>query len=247
MGTMMKILVSIDDTDNLESCGTGELATQISQTIEEQGWGQCSYITRHQLLVHPDVPYTSHNSAMCFEATIDPQNLGAIIDWSSQFLAGNSAEGSDPGLCVAVIDALADIEALIAYGYRAKLEVLDKPLAYQMAVENGLHLSEHGGTGQGVIGALAGIGLRLGGMDGRLKGKVAFSGDGVSFTAEELKDHPWIDAVVTEEGVSLADLVKVMLVDKVKVVRLRHQAVLLVEQNEEGEWQNLSRQKLKKY
>ncbi len=39
MGTLMKILVSIDDTDNLESCGTGELATQISQTIEEQGWG----------------------------------------------------------------------------------------------------------------------------------------------------------------------------------------------------------------
>ena len=71
MDALMKILISIDDTDNLESCGTGELATQISQTIAEQGWGTCSYITRHQLLVHPDVPYTSHNSAMCFEATID--------------------------------------------------------------------------------------------------------------------------------------------------------------------------------
>ncbi|PLX94279.1 MAG: hypothetical protein C0620_06355 [Desulfuromonas sp.] len=247
MEKMMKILVSIDDTDNLESCGTGELAAQISQTIEEEGWGHCSYITRHQLLVHPDVPYTSHNSAMCFEATIEPENLGAIIDWSSQFLANNSAEGSDPGLCVAVVDALADIESLIAYGQSAKLEVLNKALAYQRAVENGLHLSEHGGTGQGVIGALAGIGLRLGGMDGRLKGKVAFSDDRVTFTAEELKDHPWIDAVETEEGDVVADATEVMLVDKVKVVRLRHHAVLLVEQNEQGQWQVLSRQKLKKY
>jgi len=247
MDALMKILISIDDTDNLESCGTGELATQISQTIAEQGWGTCSYITRHQLLVHPDVPYTSHNSAMCFEATIDADKLGAIIDWSSQFLANNSAEGSDPGLCVAVVDALADVEALIAYGQRTKLEVLNKTLAYQMAVENGLHLSEHGGTGQGVIGALAGIGLRLGGMDGRLKGKVAFSGDRVTFMAEELKDHPWIDAVETEEGVAVSDSAQVMLMDKVKVVRLRHQAVLLVEQNEQGQWQTLTRQKLKKY
>ena len=35
-----------------------------------------------------------------------------------------------------------------------------------------LSLSEHGGTGDGVIGALAGVGLRLSGSDGRIKGKI---------------------------------------------------------------------------
>jgi hypothetical protein len=52
-GFSMKILISIDDTDNLESPGTGALASQIAADLESNGWGQSSFITRHQLLVHP--------------------------------------------------------------------------------------------------------------------------------------------------------------------------------------------------
>ncbi|MCM0080445.1 hypothetical protein L4X63_02470 [Geomonas sp. Red32] len=161
----MRILVSIGDTDNLDSRGTGELATLIAAELESRGWGRAGFVTRHQLLVHPDIPYTSHNSAMCFEAEIAENALDAVIAYASDFLARESAEGSDPGLCVAAIEAVASPEQLIVFGERAKDSVLDKDTAYTLAEMLGVHLSEHGGSGQGVIGALAGAGLRLGGND----------------------------------------------------------------------------------
>ena len=62
----MEILVCIDDTDNIESRGTGELASMLADDLENNGWGLCRPVTRHQMLIHPDIPYTSHNSSMCF-------------------------------------------------------------------------------------------------------------------------------------------------------------------------------------
>ena len=50
-------------------------------------------------------------------------------------------------------------------------------MAYDLAEKLGVHLSEHGGTGQGVVGALAGIGLRISGKDGRMKGWLKISTD----------------------------------------------------------------------
>ena len=52
----MRILVAIDDTDNLESRGTGEIASLIAEGVQQNGWGTASMVTRHQLLVHPDIP-----------------------------------------------------------------------------------------------------------------------------------------------------------------------------------------------
>ena len=120
----MRILISIDDTDNLESRGTGDLAAEIALALEENAWGESSYITRHQLLVHPDIPYTSHNSAMCFAAEVDESHLERIIDHASAFLARESAAGSDPGLCVAAVDRLATPETLVAFGRKAKQSVI---------------------------------------------------------------------------------------------------------------------------
>lgn len=73
----MKFYLCIDDTDNLNSIGTGTIAEQILKKIIEKGFGPCSLVTRHQLFIHPDIPYTSHNSSMCFMArpriTVLPQ------------------------------------------------------------------------------------------------------------------------------------------------------------------------------
>ena len=67
----MKVLISIDDTDNIESRGTGALASLLSKECENRNWGRTYPITRHQMLIHPDIPYTSHNSSMCF--SVDPK------------------------------------------------------------------------------------------------------------------------------------------------------------------------------
>ncbi len=97
-----------------------------------------------------------------------------------------SAPGSDPGLCVAAPALLTEAERLIAFGQAAKQQVLSKEAAYLLGDELGVHLSEHGGSGQGVVGALAGAGLRLGGNDGRLKGKLQVGSAGAVVHVHDL-------------------------------------------------------------
>ncbi len=247
----MRILISIDDTDNLDSPGTGALASQIAADLESNGWGKSSFITRHQLLVHPDILYTSHNSAMCFSAVIKEECLEQVIKYSADFLVRESAVGSDPGLCVAKIDSLPEPGELIRFGQSAKETVLTKESAYELARRAGVHLSEHGGTGHGVIGALAGAGLRLGGNDGRLKGQLKFSDPGGVVSVAALCARNDVDEVRALDGSSVANRDMVRLGDKAKTVLLDGNSVLLVVATDgtaDGAcWQTCSRQLLKKY
>jgi hypothetical protein len=55
------IYIGLDDTDNKTSRGTGRLARAIAESLAERY--AVRGITRHQLLVDPRVPYTSHNSS----------------------------------------------------------------------------------------------------------------------------------------------------------------------------------------
>lgn len=247
----MAVLICIDDTDSLDSRGTGELADLLAREVESRRWGRCGSVTRHQLYVHPDIPYTSHNSSMCFIADMDVAHLGALTEYASDFLAGESAEGSDPGLCIAVAERLARPEVLIDYGYRAKRSVIEMGEAYALAAESGIHLSSHGGTGQGVIGALAGVGLRLGGNDGRMRGSLVIpAADGIA-TVREILAHPLVDVVRTLEGVCLDPEERVRFVDKVKTVLLGGNQVLLVVPDDStagsARWKTCTRKQLKEY
>jgi hypothetical protein len=247
----MQILISIDDTDNLDSPGTGALASQIANDLEGNGWGRCGFITRHQMLVHPDIPYTSHNSAMCFPAEIGEDCLEKVIGYSADFLVRESAAGSDPGLCVVVIDSLAESGELIRFGQSAKVSVLTKEAAYELARRTGTHLSEHGGTGHGVIGALAGAGLRLSGNDGRLKGQLRFAEHESIVSVAALCARDDVDVVRAMDGNSVANHDMVRLGDKVKTVLLDGQSVLLVVAADGAadgaRWQTCSRQMLKRH
>ncbi len=248
----MKVLVAVDDTDNLETKGTGHLAEAIAQEVERKGWGTRSCITRHQLLVHPDIPYTSHNSSMCFTADIEEKHLAQLTSHAAAFLESASARGSDPGLCVAAADHLDRTDELIAFGKRAKQAVLDEAEAHALARRLGLHLSAHGGTGGGVIGALAAVGLRLSGDDGRLRGHldVATAGGKGVATVRDLRAHPYVDSVRTLGGRVLRDDEAVLLSDwKVKAVMQGGMGVLLVTESASGEapWQTCPRAVLKAF
>jgi hypothetical protein len=97
------------------------------------------------------------------------------------------APSADPGLCAALAEPDAR-EELIAFGQRAKREVLNKTDAYTLAARfpASVYLTEHGGTGDGVIGALAGCGLRMSGFDGRIKGKLNSRDEQRVYTVSEL-------------------------------------------------------------
>ena len=163
-----RVLVGIDDTDNLTSPGTGWLAQCLLQELACAGLGEALGVTRHQLLVDPRVPYTSHNSSACLAlATPGTPNLDAIEGCAAQFLRQHAAEGSDPGLAVAPTDLVGvDREALSEFGTAVKHEIIDQATARALAPQHGVRLSGHGGTEDGVIGALAAVGLHLHGSDG---------------------------------------------------------------------------------
>ncbi len=72
--------------------------------------------------------------------------------------------GSDPGLCLAV-----DVpEKVVAFGQRCQREVVAQHEARQLASQCGIDLSSLGGIEDGVIGALAAVGLATTENDGRV-------------------------------------------------------------------------------
>ena len=121
-------------------------------------------MTRHQLLVDPRIPYTSHNSSACLLLDVR-SGRDDVVAHAVHHLERSAAPGSDPGLCVAAATDVAD--PIVAFGARAKREIVSEAEARRLARDAGVGLSAHGGSGLGVIGALAAVGLRAGGNDGR--------------------------------------------------------------------------------
>jgi hypothetical protein len=240
----MKLLICIDDTDDLDSKGTGEIAVEISEVIYNKIPCVISDVTRHQLFIHEDIPYTSHNSSMCFEVVLsDANDYEKVISLSENHLSKASSPLSDPGLCVCKHDEVSH-EKLISYGQNAKKVVLTKEVAYKLAKEEGLFLNEYGGTGDGVIGALAGIGLRLSGSDGRFKGKHKINPD--TYLSNDLLELLSIDEVMDfETGKVLCDL-PISLEGKVKSVYLNHKRVLPV-YKKENIYHNCIKEQLRRY
>lgn len=246
----MKILVCIDDTDNLESRGTGDLAQMLAALLQRQGWGRCEPITRHQLLVHPDIPYTSHNSSMCFAADIEASCLERYTEQAQVFLSHECAPGSDPGLCIVNRDAVERPGELVDFGVKAKQYVLTKTEAYELARGLNIHLSEHGGTGDGVIGALAGAGLRLSGRDGRVKGKLRVGCCGDIISAAGIKEQSIVQTIKNIDGLEIGDQEKIVLGETVKAVLLEERFTLLVQPVDThpgAPWQTCSKSYLRQF
>ena len=241
---MVRLFMAIDDTDDLESKGTGDIAQEIIDAIHRERLGRCSRITRHQLYVHEDIPYTSHNSSMCFEVATQFQEIDPIRELAESVLKSESSKEADPGLCIYRVSESTDEEAIRQFGLRAKMQLFTKDDAYDLAQRQGIFLKEYGGTGIGVIGALAGVGLRLGGNDGRFKGRIDISeGD---WTVGELLDNQAVDRVQTDSGKKLGQADQVKVSGKVKTVFVDYQSVLLVEK--EGEhYVNASKRVLRDY
>jgi hypothetical protein len=75
----MTVFIGLDDTDNLESRGTGWLARDIAAELSADY--PVVGVTRHQLLVDPRVPYTSHNSSAAITLDVDGQvNLPGLLN-----------------------------------------------------------------------------------------------------------------------------------------------------------------------
>jgi hypothetical protein len=160
----MQVFIGIDDTDTPEADrGTGKLARWLEKELPEgcRMWG----VLRQQLLVHEDVPYTSHNSAACVVVKVpDVSMLNLLVTNAVRHVETHSLEGSDPGLCVVHEEAPA-LSRLMEFGRRCTHRVVNQAEALYSA--SGVHISGHGGTNDGIIGAAAAVGLTAEGWSGR--------------------------------------------------------------------------------
>jgi len=159
---MTTILIGIDDTDNETSIGTGRLARLLSEECEHRGMRPLG-VTRHQFLVDPRIPFTSHNSGACIAVASDDGVESAAFAF--EFIARRAAEGSDPGVCIAQAHAVA--REVVEFGHRATDRIVTMDDAYRIAGFGQVRLRGLGGTDLGVIGALGSVGLRAGGNEGR--------------------------------------------------------------------------------
>lgn len=176
------ILIGIDDTDIVGSRGTNQLAREIVRTISAD-W-QCLWIVRHQLLSDPRVPFTSKNGSASIalalrnsvaapeSAALSPgpvevpdEVVSRLVDSCRQVMREDFIEGSDPGLCCLPGPCP---QAVIDWGDRCQRDFVTKADAMRIALESGIHLEALGGTEDGVIGALAAVGLASQKNDGRI-------------------------------------------------------------------------------
>ena len=159
------VYIGVDDTDVIGSPGTGKVARGLAKLLTELGLAESLGVSRHQLLVHPQVKYTSHNSSKGIAVKTE-HPVSELCQPCISYVESCFVSGSDPGLCICPEDKVT--QEILAYGLKAETVLLTKRDALALAAKHDIFLRELGGDGGGVIGALAAVGLRASGNNGRL-------------------------------------------------------------------------------
>jgi len=220
----MHYFIGLDDTDNPESRGTGHLARFLAEVLARDF--AVVGVTRHQLLQDERVPMTAKNSCAGILFEGEPYPLAEIALYACKVMLDDYQPGSDPGLCVA-----ANVpEEVIAYGRRVQRLFVFQPEARELAAAHGIYLEGLGGSQDGVIGALAAVGLLAQGSDGRYVqvGRIREL-EGLQPVAAVLAAG--VAAVQTRDGQTLQE--GLVLAEKLRPARRGGQPVLFVERQED--------------
>jgi hypothetical protein len=140
---------------------------------------------------------------------------------------------------------------VVEFGRSAKERILTRAQAHEVAGRHGMHLEGVTGDRLGVIGALAGVGLRRGGHDGRfiwLEGVRELSG---SATIHVLLATTGIDSVETTDGLPLPADASVVVDPWPRPVLRDGRAVLLTERCDGNDgssgWRILPKEIIRRY
>ena len=229
---MFPLYIGIDDTDNLETRGTGYRARQLVSQLQENGLATVTGVTRHQLFFDDRIPYTSHNSSACLAITpCEGCDADDLMEFCRGFLLTIAADGSDVGLCIADQDQARQVSA---FGKAAKTTVLQKKDAYDLAGNFSIKLEGLTGDHQGIIGALAGTGLHRDGNDGRyIWVKGIRDHENVSLSLSDLLNKTGVEKVSLHGGSEVKEPdAMIELGPWPRPVRIDGQAVLLVEKQD---------------
>lgn len=157
------LYLGFDDTDTKTSAkGTGRCIRDFCAELPDSYRLRC--VLRHQLPKLPEIPYTSNNSSACavFEVD-DPALCRPLFDAAANYLAANTPEGSDPGVCLSARKSVSD--ELVAFALSCNGGKVTQQAAMEAA--STVLLAGVGGTNDGIIGAAAAVGLTRHGWCGR--------------------------------------------------------------------------------
>ena len=239
------IYVGIDDTDALDDPGTNQLARHLVRELAPLIKGQM--ILRHQLLEDPRVPCTKKNgcASILFVQPLAPalkweNELTIYIDKMRETILDWCPSGSDPGFCVARNIS----PAVVEWGLRCQRELVTQQEARKIAAENLILLEGLGGTEDGVIGALAAVGLMATKNDGRVIHFQSAGADWYDLTGcldvNEILAHGVNEILIADTGEPLTTGI----VDIGKRLRPNYRQgkiVLYVAKNESPHWEAVRR------
>jgi tRNA(Ile2) C34 agmatinyltransferase TiaS len=161
----MRFLIGLDDTDSNRGSSTGILARKLGLTLENADLGRLDSVTRHQLFASPQINSTTHNSAVCITFEADQAKRKEIEMACRSYLLREYSSGSNAGYALAAwVQITVEV---FTWAKLVKNQKVSRAEAIHTARSAGIAVAGLCGSGDGVIGALAAIGLRYRGEDGR--------------------------------------------------------------------------------
>lgn len=222
-------MLAIDDSRQLDGGKAGVTAASLTKAIEDNGWGSCTIPSRHRLYPNPSTGCKKHNTARSFSADIKEEKLSEFINYACNMIKKIVTPDSNTGLAIAVPEQIENTDELIDYAYKAKEELVSKNEALELAKKPGIYLFELSGSGQGIIGALAGAGLNMTGNDGQFRGKLELSKEEYYIaTVKEIIEKTYVEQVKDMDFENIGEDEFVRMGEKVKVVKLDDKYTLMV-------------------
>ncbi len=225
-----EFIIGVDDTDSLESRGTGHIVRTLALHLKSMGLFDPKCIVRHQLFFHPDIPFTSHNSSASVYGILKVEEK-ELINESESFLLTNSAEGSDAGFCLTDFSN-PKLHEISDFGRRAKRSIVTKVMAHELAESANVYLNGLVGEKIGVIGALAAVGLFATKSDGRVLWTPNLRETEGVLLAKEIPNHIGIDRLLNLDCMDVPANDRVYLSDWTRPVCYDGKITLFVEPTE---------------
>lgn len=239
----MYFLLGIDDTDS-PSTGeathnTAKLALTLGQKLESLALARLLNISCHQLIQHASIQFTSSNTACCLLLDSDTQKLREIDLTTRLTLRSESSANANPGYALAPWNQF-DPE-VVAWGKTAKTASLDRMDTITLARRSGIAIAGIAGSGAGVIGALAAVGLRYDGNDGYITWMPGLDKLSGIRTQVEINQYIHLESIENEHHKRPALDDRIHFMDNVRPVLKNGRIILLVSAAKRGaefEWQS---------
>ena len=192
-----RFVIGIDDTDDPDGRGTSLLARDWANAVEAEGFGTVHGVTRHQLWQSPKIEAAGQNRAIAIAVETDRTVLD-LEDHVVDFVREHASRKANTA--IGLLSRHTDMPHVLAFGRRAQQELLKLADAERYSSEANVLLRGLGGNRNGMIGALAAVGLHAGGKDGlfiQLRGIRDLEG---RVTAGQIRERTALQNIIDEDS-----------------------------------------------